>query len=462
VSTDERVRQIRAMVDEGDYFCISRGRQYGKTITLFALEGALSDAYGVINLDFQAKSTEGYSTEGKFGAAFCRILWRKRAKLGLPPSHQDEVKALAMDFRRTKQPGVERMGQGRWDEGRRREFSTIRSSGGVADSCKLQDSLWQASRATSAAPRAGGCTIDPLRSGMADREKRGGGMVKVEGPDRGREGYAELLASLRPIDDAFMRMVFRDCAEATQAVLRAVTGIGDLEVVQFETQRDERRAGIRSAELDVLARDSEGRAYDMEVQLGEALDPKRCRYYGSLMDVGELAPGRGFDALPERWVIFLMEGDPRAAGRATYHFQYRDGADGGLLGDETHVLAVNGAWRGNDEVGRVMHDMLCSDPDEMLVGEIRERVKYLKEAHVDAQGKESAMNPVVEKYRQMFLDEGREEGLKEGHKEGRKEGREEALVDCARVMREHGLDVADVLAQLGATAEERERLAQLV
>ena len=95
VSTDERVRQIRAMVDEGNYFCINRGRQYGKTTTLFALEGAIRDSYGVISLDFQGISTAGYSTEGKFVAAFCRILWRKRTKLGMPVSVQNQVRPIA-------------------------------------------------------------------------------------------------------------------------------------------------------------------------------------------------------------------------------------------------------------------------------------------------------------------------------------------------------------------------------
>ncbi len=94
VSTDERVRQIRAMVDEGDYFCINRGRQYGKTTTLFALEGALSDSYNVVRLDFQAISTAGYRTEGSFVVSFCRLLWRKRTKLGMPHGVHDGVSNL--------------------------------------------------------------------------------------------------------------------------------------------------------------------------------------------------------------------------------------------------------------------------------------------------------------------------------------------------------------------------------
>lgn len=74
VSTDERVRQIRAMVEEGDYFSINRGRQYGKTTTLFALEGALSDAYGVISLDFQRLGSEEFAGEHTFATAFVTLL----------------------------------------------------------------------------------------------------------------------------------------------------------------------------------------------------------------------------------------------------------------------------------------------------------------------------------------------------------------------------------------------------
>lgn len=38
VNISERLRQIKNMVDEGQYFTINRARQYGKTTTLRALE----------------------------------------------------------------------------------------------------------------------------------------------------------------------------------------------------------------------------------------------------------------------------------------------------------------------------------------------------------------------------------------------------------------------------------------
>ena len=53
VNIDERVQQIKKMVDRGDYFCINRGRQYGKTTTLRFLKKALDSEYTVFSISFE-------------------------------------------------------------------------------------------------------------------------------------------------------------------------------------------------------------------------------------------------------------------------------------------------------------------------------------------------------------------------------------------------------------------------
>ena len=53
VNLDSRLAQIKKMIDRGQYFCINRGRQYGKTTILKALCNYLSDDYFVISMDFQ-------------------------------------------------------------------------------------------------------------------------------------------------------------------------------------------------------------------------------------------------------------------------------------------------------------------------------------------------------------------------------------------------------------------------
>jgi hypothetical protein len=54
VDITERLKQIRKMVDAGDYFTINRARQYGKTTTLTALKKDLKDKYAVLSLDFSS------------------------------------------------------------------------------------------------------------------------------------------------------------------------------------------------------------------------------------------------------------------------------------------------------------------------------------------------------------------------------------------------------------------------
>ncbi len=54
----------------------------------------------------------------------------------------------------------------------------------------------------------------------------------------GIERDLALLEKLRPIDDTFMRALFKDCPELTQHVLRVVMDADDLRVAHSETQRD--------------------------------------------------------------------------------------------------------------------------------------------------------------------------------------------------------------------------------
>ena len=77
VKLDDRLARIkRLLVDREKYFVINRGRQYGKTTTLKALEEYLKDDYIVLSLDFQQLGTEDFADESTFANAFADILIR--------------------------------------------------------------------------------------------------------------------------------------------------------------------------------------------------------------------------------------------------------------------------------------------------------------------------------------------------------------------------------------------------
>ena len=75
VRLDDRLKKIKEdYVDYGSYFVINRGRQYGKTTTLAALEEYLKEDYTVLSLDFQQMGTEDFADAATFAHAFASIL----------------------------------------------------------------------------------------------------------------------------------------------------------------------------------------------------------------------------------------------------------------------------------------------------------------------------------------------------------------------------------------------------
>lgn len=70
VDIQERLSEIKKLVDDGKYFTINRARQYGKTTTLTALASHLSKDYIVIFLDFQMMSGKDFEDEKIFANAF--------------------------------------------------------------------------------------------------------------------------------------------------------------------------------------------------------------------------------------------------------------------------------------------------------------------------------------------------------------------------------------------------------
>ena len=251
------------------------------------------------------------------------------------------------------------------------------------------------------------------------------------------------LERLRIMDDDFMRCVFRDRPDLVQGVLRTITGIRDLELTSMETQRDMRRlAGARSLELDVWGTDGDGTQYDMEVQRGDDANPRRARYHGSCMDVEALKRGKDFSELPERWVIFIAEQDVLGGGAATHLFESRE-AGGSPLCDGAHTPYVNGEYRGDDPIGRLMSDFCQSDPSKIHDRGLAERVRYYKE---DPEG--------VSQMCEIF-DQVRNEGIAQGMAQGMAQAIR-GLMDSQSVRIETAMDM------LGVPASDRDKYERLL
>lgn len=74
-----RLKEIKKLVDNGDYFVINRARQYGKTTTLRALGKYLQSDYVVISMSFQKMSSAKFRDEYVFTQAFANEFVKKAA-----------------------------------------------------------------------------------------------------------------------------------------------------------------------------------------------------------------------------------------------------------------------------------------------------------------------------------------------------------------------------------------------
>lgn len=226
------------------------------------------------------------------------------------------------------------------------------------------------------------------------------------------------------MDDRFFNICMNGNIPCVQKITRIILGNDDLQITKAETQR-EFRGIMRSLRLDVYAVDKDGTVYNIEIQVSnEGAVPKRSRVHCSMLDVYHLDKGQKFTELPEVYVIFITKNDVLGYGQTMYTInRYIEGINQ-PFNDGQHIVYVNcSAENDGSEVWKLIHDMTCKDPDEMLVPELAERVKYFRPKKTrKGRNKMSSLSELFDEER----EEGRAEGLAEGLAEGRAKCRAEA------------------------------------
>lgn len=203
--------------------------------------------------------------------------------------------------------------------------------------------------------------------------------VKTEELETRYERYKGILKDLTIMSDVFMRNVFKK-RECTEYVLQVIMNKKDLKVIDQVLQKDYKNLQGRSAILDCVARDSEGKQMDVEIQQdNEGASPKRARYHSGLMDMNTLNPGQDFDDLPESYVIFITRDDALGYGLPIYHIDRKIEEVSENFKDEAHIIYVNSKKQEDTELGRLMHDLHCKNAEDMHSKILADRVYELKE-----------------------------------------------------------------------------------
>ncbi len=80
-------------------------------------------------------------------------------------------------------------------------------------------------------------------------------------------------------------------------------------------------------------------------------------------------------------MIFITENDVMKGNQSIYPVEryVRVGENKGLFNDGSHIIYVNGKYRGNDEIGTLMHDFSCTYPDDMNYEALAKKGGYYKQ-----------------------------------------------------------------------------------
>lgn len=200
------------------------------------------------------------------------------------------------------------------------------------------------------------------------------------------------------MDDTFMTQVFAGDLECTEELLKIILKKKDLKVTKSVTQLTIGNLFGRSARLDIYANDSEGKQYDIEVQQeNRGAVPERARLNSALFDSRLTASGDDYKDIPETYIIFITEKDILNDGLPIYTIERTIQETGKVFEDKAHIIYVNGSYKGEDEIGRLMHDFHCSDYREMHNQKIASRVKYFKEEPEGVADMCKTMQTIVER-----------------------------------------------------------------
>ena len=263
----------------------------------------------------------------------------------------------------------------------------------------------------------------------------------------------KLIDGLTLFDDDLMSRVFDKNIEATELLLRIILE-RKIKVISVNGQEEMKSAAVggRNITLDVHALDENGEKMDIEVQgNSEGAHIRRARYHSSVLDSRMLKEGQEFKEIKDSYVIFIYKRDKFQEGLPLYHIDRYVRETGKLFEDGSHIIYVNGNYKGDDEIGHLMQDFHQTDPDNMHYKELSQGVRHFKEVE---EGRDT-MCEAVQEYAKEYAREYAKEYASECVNE-------KQAANVKNIMEGTGFTVEQALNMLKIQGEEREAIIELL
>ena len=261
--------------------------------------------------------------------------------------------------------------------------------------------------------------------------------------------------NLTIFSDAVSNLFFRD-KETTQHVLRMILDRDDLNVTEVKTQERIDNVIGHSVRFDVLATDSQGSYYNIEIQNVSHEDLlMRADFYGAAMKMRFFEKSASYSKVPKVYVIFFVKDGRFCNNRLINRVVFKD-EDNRDLEFGTRIFLVNGKLQDETPVGKLMHDFSCSSHEEMKDQVIADRFQCVMEGGLLKMDDFTRL--VFRRGRQYGEELGERNGEERGEKRGEKRGEVKAKLNVARNLLSMKMRDTDVAKATGLPLEQVQSL----
>ena len=265
--------------------------------------------------------------------------------------------------------------------------------------------------------------------------------------------------TLTLMDDRFMALCLNENIPCVQAIINHIID-KDLTVTETHTHK-EFKGQHRSITIDIYAQDSEGKIYDIEIQnLSTGASPKRARFHAAMMDSHHLDENHKFDDLPETYIIFITLEDVLKHNKVMYEIDRFIRGINEPFDDGLHIIYVNcEAKDDGSEAWKVIHDLTCPEPKEMLISELSKRMKFFKSTKKGMK----EMNDWFAPYEKIVEERAEKRGEKRGEERGKLLGEQHAKENFAvRLLKLGKMTIEEIAEATELAIAEVTRIAQTI